>query len=317
MLQVLRVLLDLGRARARGDDDRLGAGFDLRPPRVDVPAHHRVRGITRAEVVARRPAASGGRHRDVADAQPVEDTRRGGVDARRDRALHAAAERQHPPPVPCRGPGARRLARRHLACENPGKQRTHQAARREQRRESRAMRDDREQGLALDALGERSGNAFLHKLAPDVSEPAVAHSGRAGRLARAAGEAAIEMELGAGGDLRAFQELLDEIDPPARTVELVAEDLVGRTGRGAEAAVHALAQDGVRGASVGGIADEVGEAGLHSELLMRMDAAASAGARSARRARPGPAPGRGTRGRGGCRQPDVRALRSPRTSVRD
>ena len=36
---------------------------------------------------------------------------------------------------------------------------------------------------------------------------------------------------------------LDLIDAPARTVELVAEQRMGRTGRVAEAAMHALAQD--------------------------------------------------------------------------
>jgi hypothetical protein len=41
----------------------------------------------------------------------------------------------------------------------------------------------------------------------------------------------------------ALEHLLDQVDAAARAVELVAEQLVGRAGRGAEAAVHALAQD--------------------------------------------------------------------------
>jgi hypothetical protein len=43
-----------------------------------------------------------------------------------------------------------------------------------------------------------------------------------------------------------LQHVLDQVDPPARAVELVAQHLVGRAGRGAEAAMHAGAQDLVR-----------------------------------------------------------------------
>src|SRR5205085_2587445 len=39
-----------------------------------------------------------------------------------------------------------------------------------------------------------------------------------------------------------LQHLLDQVDPPARAIEFVAEQHVGRTGRGAEAAMHAGAQ---------------------------------------------------------------------------
>ena len=49
----------------------------------------------------------------------------------------------------------------------------------------------------------------------------------------------------------AFEHLLDQVDAAARAVELVAEQLVGRAGGGAEAAVHALAQDRLGLAAVG------------------------------------------------------------------
>ena len=64
-------------------------------------------------------------------------------------------------------------------------------------------------------------------------------------------------------DRRAFEHLLHQVDAPARAVELVAEQLVGRAGRGAEAAVHALAQDRLGFAAFGRVLDEVGEIGLH------------------------------------------------------
>ena len=61
----------------------------------------------------------------------------------------------------------------------------------------------------------------------------------------------------------AFQHLLDEVDAAARAVELVAEQLVRGAGRGSEAAVHALAQDGVGLAAFGGAGEFGGEGGLH------------------------------------------------------
>ena len=70
-------------------------------------------------------------------------------------------------------------------------------------------------------------------------------------------------KLGLRGDRGALQHLLHEVDAAARPVELVAQQLIGRTGRGAEAAVHALAQDRVGLAALGRVADEVGELGLH------------------------------------------------------
>ena len=40
-----------------------------------------------------------------------------------------------------------------------------------------------------------------------------------------------------------LEQVLDEIDAPARAIALVAERHIGRAGRGAEAAMHAGAQD--------------------------------------------------------------------------
>ena len=52
---------------------------------------------------------------------------------------------------------------------------------------------------------------------------------------------------------RSFEHLLDQIDAPARAIEFVAEQLVGRAGGGAEAAVHAAAQDGLGFVARGGV----------------------------------------------------------------
>ena len=60
-----------------------------------------------------------------------------------------------------------------------------------------------------------------------------------------------------------LQHLLDEIDAPARRIELVAEQHIGRAGRLAEAAMHAGAQDLVGGCDVGIGELRQGEIGLH------------------------------------------------------
>jgi hypothetical protein len=61
-----------------------------------------------------------------------------------------------------------------------------------------------------------------------------------------------------------LQHVLDQIDAPARRIELIAQQHIGRTGRGAEAAVHAGAQDffGFRDLRIGELRQ--GEGGLHA-----------------------------------------------------
>ncbi len=70
-----------------------------------------------------------------------------------------------------------------------------------------------------------------------------------------------------------FQHVLDQVDAPARAIELVAEQHEGRTGRGAEAAMHAGPQHlvgcgDVRVAQLFG-----GEVGLHFSLYAGVHAA--------------------------------------------
>src|SRR4029079_7968788 len=61
-----------------------------------------------------------------------------------------------------------------------------------------------------------------------------------------------------------FQHLLDQVDAPARAIELVAEQHVGSTARGAEAAMHAGAQDLVGFLDVGIGELRQREFGLHA-----------------------------------------------------
>ena len=71
------------------------------------------------------------------------------------------------------------------------------------------------------------------------------------------------MQLGVAGGCHAFEHLLDEVDTATRTVQLVAQQLVGRAGGGAKTAMHAFAQNRFRLLAVGGVLVFGGEVGLH------------------------------------------------------
>ena len=73
------------------------------------------------------------------------------------------------------------------------------------------------------------------------------------------------MQARALGDRPALQRALPQVDAAARRIEVVAQKLVGRAGRGAKTAVHALAQDGFGFQSFRRTTDEVGELGLHRD----------------------------------------------------
>src|SRR5262249_2085044 len=116
---------------------------------------------------------------------------------------------------------------------------------------------------ALEPLRERASYPLLDELPADVDQVPILHARGTRRLAVAAGETTVEMQLGSRGDASALEQLVHQVDPAARPVELVAEQLVRRAGRGAEPAVHALAEDRVRLLTVGRILDPAGEVGLH------------------------------------------------------
>ena len=86
-----------------------------------------------------------------------------------------------------------------------------------------AGRGDMPQPRAQQALARGPLHALLGFRAADVEQRVIAHAGRAGRLAVAARQAAVEMLLRALAARLAFEQLLDQVDAPARPVELVAE----------------------------------------------------------------------------------------------
>src|SRR5215217_8820622 len=91
---------------------------------------------------------------------------------------------------------------------------------------------------------------------------------RAGRHAAEARQATIDvLDLRRRGRAIALQHRLDEVDAPARAVALVAQQHVGRAGRGAEAAMHALAQDVLAARGLGIVELGQREVGLHRQPI--------------------------------------------------
>src|SRR5690606_3330593 len=166
------------------------------------------------------------------------------------------------------GRGQRPLAGWHLAGERSGKQRPRRAREGEHHRGAAAIRPDSLQEPAADALDRRAPGACLDDLAADIEELAVLDARRTGRLAGAAGQAAVQVQPCARGRRRPLQHLLHLVDAPARSVELVAQKLVCGTGGVAKAAVHALAQDLLGLGAGAGAAELGGQARLH-EIVVR------------------------------------------------
>ncbi len=130
-----------------------------------------------------------------------------------------------------------------IACDE---RRKRLAEQRRDQREPEAPRIGHQLGKqrAQQALAERAAIGLLDMGAGVIDEMHVVHARRARRHAGEARQAAIDVH----GDLGrrrpvVLQHVLDEIDAPARRIELVAVEHIGRTGRGAEAAMHAGAQD--------------------------------------------------------------------------
>jgi hypothetical protein len=113
--------------------------------------------------------------------------------------------------------------------------------------EPRRVGQDPRQRPAQHALEERASVGLLDVFPRMVDEMHVMHARGAGRHAGEAAEAAVDMlDRLLIGRAPVLQHILYKIYPPPRTVEFIAQHLVGRTGRRAEPAVNAGPQDLVR-----------------------------------------------------------------------
>ena len=119
------------------------------------------------------------------------------------------------------------------------------------------------------AIGKGARISSLDTAAGVVDQVHVMHARGAGGHAGEAGQAAVDMLDDVGGRRAVvLQHVLDQVDAPARRIELVAEQDIGRAGRGAETAMHAGAKDpiGFRGIRVGELGE--GKGGLHRSNLV-------------------------------------------------
>jgi hypothetical protein len=261
--QQLAVGLELHAAAAGGDDDGLRATLDVWPPGVDIGAHVPLRLVACGEVLTERATTAGTGDPNQGHADAVEQARHGRVDRRRQCRLHAAMQDEHRPGVPGRRPDASLAPARQLLRQGLRQQRARRASGGQGDTEQRARQQCLPQQPAAGALAGRPRGKVFDQVATDIGQPHIAHAGGAGGFARAAGEAAVEVQPRPGADCRTLEHLLDEVDSPTRTVEFVAKQLVGRTGRGAHPAMHAGAQDRLGLAPLRGIPDEIGEMGFH------------------------------------------------------
>ena len=270
-------------AAGRVDDDRIQAAIGC-CARKTLGGGPRGRGrlVVAAHVMRQRAAAAGtGGHRDL-DAEPRQQPDRRRVYLRCQRLLRAAGKQRHPcPPLALRrmhaGPqqrgrlGVGRRQRQHRP--QPPPERVPCGSR--SRAAVRAVLPPARGGTAPDAAaGSEQGPqrpvvplaavGALDMRPRVVDQVHVVDAGRAGGHAGEAGEAAVDVAHHLLGRRAAgFQHVLDQVDAPARAVELVAEQQEGRAGRGAEPAMDAGAQDLVGGGDIGVAQLFSGEIRLH------------------------------------------------------
>ena len=262
------VVLDRGAAARGVDHDGIEPGaVELAAPGVDAGARLAQRRMLLAHVMGERAAAAGPSGDHHLGAVPGQQADGRLVDLRRQHLLGAAARAARRAPVACPrretpagtstgdGDARRRGARPSIARSRPpsprrgrrpAKGRASLGADQGQAEQHRARQHGREHGAQQPVAG-APAVGLLDMAAGMVDQMHVVHVGRAGRHAGEAGEAAVDVL----DDLRArrpvvLEHVLDQVDAAARAVELVAEQDVGRAGRGAEAAVHAAAQDLLR-----------------------------------------------------------------------
>jgi hypothetical protein len=232
-------------------------------------SRERPRLVVLGQVIRQRAAAAAAVDGDRGDARAIEHARRGGVDVRRKRRLHASLRDDHFARMPRRGPRARFARLRNRRRERARQERAGESPEPQSDAEQRFGEQSPAQTRTRRRLERRAADAIVDELAPDVDEASVAHARRAGRLAASAGEAAVEMELRARAHLAAFERMLDQVDAPAGPVELVTEQLVRRACCRAESAVHARAQDRVRLATFGRREERGHQLRFHLRLLER------------------------------------------------
>ena len=252
MLEEMAVILDHHAATAGSDDDCLHALLDLRPPRVDVAANDRTRFLVRAQVM-----------RQCAAARATLGTRDGDADAVEHAAARAIvlglgpAVRSPPSEASC---AWRQATGRHVGRTGYGRL---SSTRPEALSSCGRTKAPRRRSVATGAHGGGStaarlpGSATdlpLDDRAADVEQAPYGARRGARRFATAAGEAAVEVQLCGWVTASPSEHLLHEIDPAARPVEFVTQQLMWDRSPD-RTAMHARAKDRVGFAAFGRVAE--------------------------------------------------------------
>ena len=242
-----RVLMHRRAAARRVRED----GIHVDRERIEVAPRRRLR---RGEVagVPREAAAAalGARHVDFhAVAREHVDRRR--VDVGLQHLLRATRQQRHPrAPLPARrrnlGQSHRRrhLSRREVEhrTQRPGHESSKGPAHRgplEGPAKARRIRNGHARHPTAETLRGRARSFRVEPRAERADQVAVGHATRAGRLAREATEAAVDVRLRRLQREAPLEHLLHQHDATAGGIHLLPEFLIGGTRREAEPAVHA------------------------------------------------------------------------------
>ena len=202
-----------------------------------------------AEVMLQRSAAADCRGPDQRDAEPVEHTRRCGVDLRREPGCTQPASTAMRRAMPGSRPVSVELSTRVRAGgtrpAHARQQRPHGLADAHERREERPAGGDARQHEAHESLDRlpcaaAGGCCSTNSRPTSTSRPYWTPEGQAvsqARQVRQRSRCSRAVAAGRAG----LHELLDQVDAAAWAVEFVAGDAIGRAGRQAEAAMHAAA----------------------------------------------------------------------------
>ena len=275
LFQQVTVVANHGAAPRGSDDDGIqGCAVEFAMPRIDVGAREGERLGLPPEVMRQGAAAALAPRPDHLRTGALEQPHRGLLNVGIEHGLDAAACKADAP-LACgwlRSRGCRRSRARHPFCGptqtqqaregtqarnalEPTRERLHQRTQTQGDPKQHAMRHQCREQRAQGPIPKRSAVMLLDISPTFVDDPPVAHTRGTMRFAREAGQAAIEvLDHLRRGLRRGLEHSLDQIDAPARAVELIAEQDVGRAGRRTKPAVHALA-DGAGGGGRRGIGE--------------------------------------------------------------
>src|SRR5437899_1158607 len=133
---------------------------------------------------------------------------------------------------------------RNVRGEGPRQQRPSHSSRHHGGRKERTCEQRFAQQPAACPIRARARNSIFGDMSTDVREAPITYACGTRRLATATGEAAIQVQMRLRRGRRSREQLLDEVDPSARAIEIIAEELIRWASRRAESAVRTRSKNG-------------------------------------------------------------------------